>query len=144
MDDNKPVPMLNSPIETGVSAGEVFAQTVLGRMDRAHALFIDKSHTLAEPPEQARERVERFKQEVIARVSELTGLEFDSDGKCITPGQVRMEGAFKEEWAQVCQEFAAQKDPQRAEQLFGEAGRLLRGAVETPEVKPTPADRIDS
>jgi hypothetical protein len=134
------VPMLNKPIESPSETVEQFAKNVLGRMDRAHASFVDKSHTLAEPPEQARERVERFKQEVIARVSELTGLEFDADGKCITPGKVRMEGDFKEKWAQMVNEFAAQTDPQRAEQLFGEAGRLLRGAVETP----APTDQTDS
>jgi hypothetical protein len=37
MDDDKPVPMLSSPIETGITAGEEFEQNKLGRLDRLRA-----------------------------------------------------------------------------------------------------------
>jgi hypothetical protein len=129
MDDNIPKPMLNSPIETGITVGEEFEKDKIGRLDRLRAAMDNKP---AEFLEQEMERLEKWKQAAIARFSELTGLEFDQDGKCITPGKVRMDGAFKQKWAQVVEEFSAQKDPQKAEQLFGEAGRLLRGAAEKP------------
>jgi hypothetical protein len=124
--------MLNQPIETGITAGEEFAQNVLGRMNRAHEAFVDKSHTLAEPPEQARERIEKFRRDVIARISELAGLSFDENGRCTNPEKFRMNAEFKEKWAQVCREFGTEKNAQRGEQLLKEAGTLLRGAVETP------------
>ena len=142
MNDDNPKPMMSTPIETGMTAGEEFAQDVLGWMNRAHEAFVDKSHTMAEPPEQARERVEKLRRDIIARVSELTGLSFNADGRCTNPEKFKMNAEFKEEWAQVCREFGTEKNAQRGEQLLHEAGTLLRGVAETPEIKPT--DGTDS
>jgi hypothetical protein len=131
--DDQPKPMLNTPIETGMTAGEEFAQNILGRMNRAHASFVDKSHTLAEPPEQERERIEKFKQESFAHFEQLTGLTFDREtGKCTTPGSVKMEGELRGRWAQMCTRLREERDPQKAEQLMKEAGALLRGEIEKP------------
>lgn len=127
MDDS---PMLNTPAETGMTAGEEFEKNKIRRLDRLRA---DMHNTPAGPPEQEMERIEKFKKDAIARFSELTGLSFDADGRCTTPGKIRMEGEFKERWKQLCAELAAQNDPQRAEQLFGEAGKMLRGAARQNE-----------
>lgn len=107
-------------------------KNVIARMDGVHDAHSEVNRMLAEPPEQELERLAKWKQGLMARFNELTGLEFDQDGKCVTPGKVRMDDEFKEKWAQAVEEFSAQKDPQKAEQLFGEAGRLLRGAAEKP------------
>jgi hypothetical protein len=131
MDDK---PMLNSPIETGVDAGEEFTQSKIGRLDRLRAEMNVKG--MAALPEAELERIEQFKRGVIGRISELTGLTFDADGRCTNPEKFRMDAEFKEKWAQVCQEFGTE-DPQKGEQLLRQAGSLLRGAAGTPEVKPT-------
>ncbi len=55
-----------------------------------------------------------------------------------------MEGEFKERWTELCEQIDAEHDAQKGEQLWLEAGRLLREAAGTPEVKPTSADRTDS
>jgi hypothetical protein len=68
-------------------------------------------------------------------------LSFDQDGRCTNPEKFKMDAAFKEKWAQVCQEFGTVEDPQKGQQLLQEAGRMLRGAAETHEAKPTPGDR---
>jgi hypothetical protein len=75
MDDIKP--MLNSPIETGMTAGEEFAKNVLGRMARAHEAFIDVNHTLVEPTKADQERIEKFTEEAIALIEAMTGKTFD-------------------------------------------------------------------
>jgi hypothetical protein len=124
--DDQPKPMLNTPIETGMTAGEEFAQNILGRMNRAHASFVDKSHTLEEPPEQERERVEKWRHEIIQRFSEFSGLEFDPDGRCATPG-ARMDARFNRVWAELCGQLTAEQDPQKKEQLWRQAGAILRG-----------------
>lgn len=41
--------MLNQPIETGMTAGEEFAQNVLGRMNRTHEQFVELNQTLGAP-----------------------------------------------------------------------------------------------
>jgi len=64
MDDIKP--MLNAPIETGITAGEEFEASVLGRMNRAHDAFIDLDRTLAESPEAQQERIAKFKEQAFA------------------------------------------------------------------------------
>jgi hypothetical protein len=74
MDDK---PMLNAPIETGMTAGEEFEKNVLGRMNRAHEAFVDVNRTLDEPPEQVQERAERFREEAIAHIEAMTGKKFD-------------------------------------------------------------------
>jgi hypothetical protein len=130
MDDK---PMLNSPVEDQSVAGEEFAKNFIGRMDGSHEARAEFNRALAELPEQERERIEKFKHGTFARIEELTGLTFDRDtGRCTTAGQIRMEGELAEKWAAVCEQLGAEKDPQKAEQLFGEAGRLLRGAIEPP------------
>jgi hypothetical protein len=63
---------LNTPAETDSVAAEEFKKNVIGRMDRAHEANAELNRTLAEPPEQTLERVQKFKQEVIARFSEMT------------------------------------------------------------------------
>jgi hypothetical protein len=125
-------PMLNSPVESPSVAAEDLVKQVVARLDNVHEAHVKAQAMMAEPPEREAERLAKWKQGVMARFSELTGLEFNQDGKCITPGKVRMEGAFKARWKQMVEEFAAQKDPQKAEQLFGEAGKMLRRAIETP------------
>jgi hypothetical protein len=130
--DDQPKPMLNSPVVREGTAGEEFASNVLGRLDGARAARESFKEELIGACQADPADIEKWKQGVITRFSELIGLEFDQDGKCITPGKVRMDGEFKEKWAQVVEEFSAQKDSHRAEQLFGEAGRLLRGAAEKP------------
>jgi hypothetical protein len=99
--------MLNSPTEG--TAGEEFAENVLGRMNRGaglnQELFGPREMTQAQ-----REQAEARKQRFIARFSELTGLRFDATGKCLNPSG-RMEG-YREQLAQVCEEFRAQGDRQ--------------------------------
>jgi hypothetical protein len=122
-------PMLNTPAETDSAAAEEFKKNLIARMDRAHEAHAQLNRTLAESPEHAQERVQKFKQEFIAHFSEMTGLSFDTDGRCTTPVEVRMDDHFKERWAQLCQEFSGNQDPQQAGGLLQEAGRLLRGAI---------------
>lgn len=126
-------PMLNTSAETDSVAAEEFKKNVIARMDRAHAAHAELSRTLAEPSEQALERVQKFKQEAIARFSELTGLSFDADGRCTTPGAVKMEGEFKDRWTKLCGQLGAETDPNKIQQLWLEVGRLLRGETGTPE-----------
>lgn len=135
-------PMLNTPAENGITAGEEFEKNVLGRMERAHEAFVDVNRTLAEPPERARERVEQFKWKVIARVSELTGLSFNADGKCTNPEKFRMDDEFKAHWKQVCEEFGTVRDPQKGQTVLREAGRLLRGETGTPFGEKSPSSAI--
>jgi hypothetical protein len=56
---------------------EQFAENVLGRMNRAHEAFVDKSHTLAEPTKADQERVAKFKEEAISLIEFMTGKTFD-------------------------------------------------------------------
>ena len=96
-------PMLNTPIET-------------------------------ETAQQEATRIAQFKQQVCARAEELTGLSFDSEtGHCTTPGNVVMEGELKERWTAVCKQLGAAKDPKQLEQLWREAGRILREAIQPDE-----------
>jgi hypothetical protein len=81
-------PMLNTPAETESASAEEFKQNLIGQMDRAHEAHVQLKRTLTESPEHAQERVEKFKQEFIARFSQMTGLSFDADGQCTTPGEV--------------------------------------------------------
>ena len=105
-------PMLNTPIET-------------------------------EAAQQEATRLAQFKRQVCARAEELTGLTFDSEtGYCTTPGTVVMEGETQERWTAVCEQLGAAKDPKQVEQLWREAGRILREAVqETADERQ--ADRKD-
>ena len=135
---DEPVPMLNRPLEGQSETAEEFAQNVLGRMDRAHASFIDQSH-LVEPAEEARERLEKFREEAFARIEGITGLTFDRQtGKCTTPMEARGDSRqARARWNRVCEELGAKPDTEKSEQLWKEAGRIVRGEAETPEVKPT-------
>jgi hypothetical protein len=122
-------PMLNTSAETESSTAEEFKNNLIGRMDRAHEAHAQLNRALAESPEHAEQRVQKFKQEFIAHVTEMTGLSFDADGRCTTPEEVKMDGEIKECWAHLCQEFSGNQDPQQAEKLLREAGRILRGAA---------------
>lgn len=126
-------PMLNTPAETDSVVAEEFKKNVIARMERAHAAHAELSRALAEPTEEALERVKKIKQEAIAHFSELTGLSFDADGRCITPGEVKMEGELKERRTKLCGQFGAEKDPDRLRQLLQEVGRVLRGETRTPQ-----------
>jgi tRNA A37 N6-isopentenylltransferase MiaA len=137
-------PMLNTPAETDSAAAEEFKKNLIARMDRAHEAHAQLNRTLAESPEHAEERVQKFKQEFIAHFSEMTGLSFSADGRCTTPGEVKMEGEVKERWTELCKQLGENQDPQKSRQLWQEAGKLLREATQTPEVKPTSADRTTS
>jgi hypothetical protein len=139
--DGQPKPMMNTPIETGITAGEEFEQSKMARLDRLRAEMNITSLAL---PDEERERLEKFKQESFAHFEQLTGLTFDREtGRCTTAGQIRMEGELKGRWTALCDQLSAEKDPDKTPQLFQEAGRLLREAAGTSEVKPTPADRTD-
>ena len=98
MSDDKP--MLNSPIETGITAGEEFEQNKIGRLDRLRA---EMNITQSEPPEESRERLEKFREESFARIEQLTGLTFDREtGKCTTPVEARGDSRqFRERWRRV-------------------------------------------
>jgi hypothetical protein len=134
--DDQPRPMMNTPIETGITAGEDFEKDKLGRLDRLRA---EMNITQTALPEEEWERLEKFKQESFAHFEQLTGLTFDRDtGKCTTEGTVRMEGELRGRWAQMCTRLREERDPQKAEQLMKKAGVLLRGAIEKP------TDRTDS
>ena len=116
--DDKPVPMLNQPIETGITAGEEFAENVLGRMERAHSSFIDKSHLPAEFPEQERERIEKFREESFLRIEQITGLTFDRQtGQCTTPMEERGDARqARARWNRVCEELGAKPYPEKGQQ----------------------------
>jgi hypothetical protein len=122
-------PMLNTPAETNSASAEDFGKNAIARMERSQEARVELKRALAEPPEEALERVQKFKQDVIARFSEMTGLVFDADGRCISPGKIRMDEQIKERWAELCQEFRGSQDPQQAEKLLREAGRIFRGAA---------------
>src|ERR1700736_25226 len=112
---DEPVPMLNKPKERTCETAEQFAENVLGRMSRAHEAFTHLNDTLAEPPEEARKRMEKFREQAFARFEELAGLTFDREtGKCTTGGKVRMEGELKGRWAQLCTRLREESDPQKA------------------------------
>jgi hypothetical protein len=117
-------PMLNTPAETDSGAAEEFKATLISRMDRKHETRAELKRALAESPEHPQERVEKFRQKFHARLSELTGLSFDANGQCTTPGAVRMEGEVKERWAELCKQIGENQDPQKSRQLWQEAGRL--------------------
>jgi hypothetical protein len=135
MNDDIPKPMLNSGVEAE-SVGEDFEKNVIGRLDGAHDARAEFNRALAELSEQERERLERFKEQSFARFEELTGLTFDRNtGRCTTEGSICMEGQVKERWEEICTKLGAEKDPQKGEQLWREAGKVLREAA-TPEVKP--------
>jgi hypothetical protein len=136
---DEPVPMLNKPLEGKSETAEQFAENVLGRMNRTHEQFAELKQTQYEPTGADQERLEKFREESFAHIEQITGLTFDRQtGKCTTPGKVRMEGELRGRWAQMCTRLREERDPQKAEQLIGEAGRLLRGAIEKP------ADPTDS
>jgi len=143
--DDQPKPMLNAPVETGIAAGEEFEKNVIGRLDGAHDAHTEVNRMFAELPEQERERIERFREKSLAHFEELTGLSFDRNtGKCVTPGKVKMEGEFKEKWTAVCEQLGAEKDPQKGERLWREAGKVLREAVQPDETGEIEKDRTDS
>jgi hypothetical protein len=130
---DEPVPMLNKPKESTCETAEQFANNVLGRLNRAHEQFANMNNTVYAPTKADQERLEKFREESFAHIEQITGLTFDREtGKCTTPGQIRMEGELRGRWAQMCTRLREERDPQKAEQLFGEAGRLLRGAIEKP------------
>jgi hypothetical protein len=143
---DEPVPMLNKPLEGKSETAEQFAENVLGRMARAHESFTHLNDTLAGPPEEARARLEKFREGAFARIEQITGLTFDRQtGQCTTPMEARGDSRqFRARWKRVCEELGAKQEPDKAHQLLMEAGRLLRGETGTPEVNPTPAERTDS
>ena len=116
---NEPVPMMNAPVVATSAALAAIGIT-------------------AESPEQQEQLNDQLKDAVFAQLEDLTGLSFDREtGECTTEGDICMEGDTKEGWAEICQQLGTEKDPKRVEQLWREAGALLRGAAVTPEVKPT-------
>jgi len=129
----EPTPVLNSPAETDGVAAEEFKKNLIGRMDRSHEAHTQLNRAVVESREHAQERFEKFKQEFIARFSEMTGLSFDANGRCTTPGKVKMEGEVKERWLELCTELGASQNPDETLQLWQEAGRLLLGATATPD-----------
>ena|ERR1700693_656372 len=131
--DDQPVPMLNQPVENEGTAGEEFAENVLGRMDRAHKSFIETTRIGAEPPEQAREK---RKHEIIQRFSEFSGLEFDQDGCGTTQVTPEAWHHIQKHWVELCVQLNAETDPQKREQLWRQAGALLRGTAEPAVVEP--------
>jgi hypothetical protein len=134
MDDNNPKPMLNSPIESPSDSAEELQKNVIARMDGAHDAQTEVNRMFAELPAAEQERLEKFKQETFAHFEEITGLTFDREtGKCTTPGKVKFEGAFKEKWTALGEQFIGQHDHQQGEQLMREAGRLLREAAQQNE-----------
>ena len=136
MNDDIPKPIVNQPIETGMAAGEEFEKNAIGRMDGAHDAKVELQGMIAEDPKTQMERIERFKEKLFAHFEELTGLAFDREtGKCVTPGKVKMEGEFKEKWTAVCEQLGGQHDPQKTEQLWREAGKVLREAVQPDETE---------
>lgn len=87
-----------------------------------------------ETAQQEATRLAPFKQQAFAHFEQITGLTFDREtGDCTTPGTVRMEGETKERWAAVCEQLGAARDPEQAEQLWREAGRILREAIQPDE-----------
>jgi hypothetical protein len=133
--DDKPAPMLNSPIETEVTPGEEFAENVLGRMTRAHESFTHLNDTVGEPPEEARKRLEKFREESFARIEGITGLTFDRQtGQCTTPMEEPGDSRqFRARWKRVCEELGAKRGTEKSQELLKEAGRLVRGEAEAPE-----------
>jgi hypothetical protein len=131
--DDQPVPMLNSPKESTCETAEQFEKNVLGRMERAHRSFIETTGIGAEPPEQARERLEKRKHEFTQRFSEFSGLEFDQDGRCTTQVTSEAWHHIQKHWVELCGQLNAETDPQKKEQLWRQAGAILRGEAETPE-----------
>lgn len=138
MDDNNPKPMLNSPIESPSETAEQFAQNVIGRMGGAHDARTEVNRMFAELPAAEQERLEKFKEKSFAHFEELTGLTFDREsGKCTTEGNICMEGETKERWTAVCEQLTAEKDPKQVEQLWREAGKVLREAAQpNADLKP--------
>jgi hypothetical protein len=111
MDDQQPKPMLNTPIETEVTA-------------------VDRSYLPPELPEHEKQRIEQLKQAACARFGELTGLTFDwRTGECTTPGTVNLEGELAEQWAALCARLGEERDAQKVEQLWRDAGKLMREAA---------------
>lgn len=128
---DEPVPMLNKPKERTCETAEQFAENVLGRMSRAHGSFVDLGRTLAEPPEKARARFEKVREQAFAHFEKLTGLSFDREtGKCTTPGTVKMEGELRRQWAALCTQMREVPDAQKGEELLREVGKVLREAVQ--------------
>jgi hypothetical protein len=142
---DEPVPMLNKPKEGKSERAEQFAENVLGRLDRAHEAFTHMNDTLAEPPEQARERFEKFKEESFARIEGITGLTFDREtGQCTTPIDARGDSRqARARWKRVCDELGKPYDGQKGEELLKEAGRIVRGE-ETGTPEPKPIDQTGS
>jgi hypothetical protein len=122
---DEPVPMLNQPKESTCEAAEKFAENVLGRMSRTHESFTHLNDTLAEPPEEARKRLEKFREEAFARIEGITGLTFDREtGQCTTPMEERGDARqARTRWKRVCE----------SQDLLREAGRIVRGETDTPE-----------
>jgi hypothetical protein len=126
---DEPVPMLNRPKESTCETAEQFKKNVLGRMERAHEAFTHLNDTLAEPPEEAQARLEKFREQSFARIEQITGLTFDRQtGQCTTPMEARGDSRqFRERWRRVCEELGAKPDTDKAQQLLKEAGRIVRG-----------------
>jgi hypothetical protein len=115
---DEPVPMLNKPKERTCEMAEQFAENVLGRMSRAHEQFTHLNDTLAEPPEEARKRMEKFREQAFARIEQITGLTFDRQtGQCTTPMEERDARQARTRWKRVCE----------SQDLLREAGQIIRG-----------------
>ena len=130
---DEPVPMLNKPLEGKSETAEQFAENVLGRMARAHESFTHLNDTLAGPPEEARARLEKVREESFARIEQITGLTFDRQtGQCTTPMEARGDSRqFRARWKRVCEEFGAKPDPENSQQLLKEAGKIVPGEAES-------------
>src|ERR1700719_1278331 len=101
--DELPKPMLNQPIETGMTAGEEFEQNVLGRLEGARDARVKLQDMTAEDPKAQMERIAKFKEESFARIEKASGLTFDREtGRCTTPTQERGDSRqFRARWKRV-------------------------------------------
>jgi hypothetical protein len=98
----------------------------------------DQPNTPIETAEQEMQRLAQFKQAAFARLEEIMGLTFDREtGNCTTPGTVKMEGELKGRWAALVTQIGEVRDAQKGEELFREAGKILREAVQQGETGTT-------
>jgi hypothetical protein len=82
-------------------------------------------------PPNKRCSVSRSSNSKVARFEEITGLTFDREtGNCTTPGEVKMEGELKVRWAALCAQLGEAHDAQKIEQLWREAGKFMREAIQ--------------
>jgi hypothetical protein len=100
----------------------------------------DQPNTPIETAEQEMQRLAQFKQQAFARLEEIMGLTFDREtGDCTTPGEVKMDDEQKVRWAALVTQIGEERDAQKVEQLWREAGKFMREAVQQGETGTTDA-----